>query len=65
MDAVQVSPICVVDEAVAARINGALGAVASGVEVIATFADADLVGSAREMTDTVTLAGFGIAEGAV
>ena len=33
--------------------------------VIVTVADADFVGSACEMAETVTVAGFGTAEGAV
>jgi hypothetical protein len=32
---------------------------------MATVADADFVGSACEMAETVTVAGFGTAEGAV
>ena len=65
MDAVQVSPICVAEEATAVRPDGAVGAIVSGVELIATVADADFVVSACEMAETVTVAGFGTAEGAV
>jgi hypothetical protein len=65
VDAVQVSPICVAEEATAVRPDGAVGAVVSGAELMATVADADFVGSACEMAETVTVAGFGTAEGAV
>ena len=65
VDAVHVSPICVAEEATAVRPDGAVGAVVSGDELIATMADADFVASACEMAVTVTVAGFGTAEGAV
>ena len=65
MDAVQVSPICVAEEATAVRPDGAVGAVVSVAELIATVADADFVGSACEIAETATVAGFGTVDGAV
>ena len=65
VEAAQVSPICVAEEATAVRPDGAVGAVASGAELIATVADADFVGSACEIAETVRVAGFGTEDGAV
>jgi hypothetical protein len=65
VDAVQVRSISAPETAVADSAEGAVGAVVSGLKVIATAADADFVLSACETAVTITLAGLGTLEGAV